>query len=201
MKNRLIESICVIDGQIRNLAYHQQRLNEARLQLLKIDSELNLAKEFSKLEPFSKGKFKLRIIYSAEIEHIEILPYTTRKINSFELIESETIDYSFKKENRFIFEVLKKQSVADEIIITKNGSLTDTSYANLVFKQGENWFTPDTPLLKGTMRQSLLDQLKITAIRINQNDLKTFEGFKMINAMMNLAESPFYPIKKIINLQ
>lgn len=197
---RLIESICILDGRIRNLEYHQQRMDEARLELLKTTSELSLVDGLSHIGFRKYGKFKLRIAYSNEIEKIELLPYTLREIHSFELIEAPDIDYRFKKEDRSVFETLKMQTLAAEIIITKNGWLTDTSYSNLVFKAGNEWFTPASPLLKGTMRSSLLDKGEIKEIPISKSDLKDFEGFKMINAMISLSESPFYKLDKIRNL-
>ena len=40
----------------------------------------------------------------------------------------------------------------------KNGRLTDTSYSNIALFDGNRWVTPAHPLLKGTMRQSLIDK-------------------------------------------
>jgi 4-amino-4-deoxychorismate lyase len=44
----------------------------------------------------------------------------------------------------------------DDIIIVRNGFVTDASYANLIFRKGDEWFTPATFLLAGTMRAFLL---------------------------------------------
>ena len=37
----------------------------------------------------------------------------------------------------------------DEILITRNGLLTDTSIANIALFNGKEWHTPKHPLLKG----------------------------------------------------
>jgi branched-subunit amino acid aminotransferase/4-amino-4-deoxychorismate lyase len=34
--------------------------------------------------------------------------------------------------------------------------VTDSSFANIVFKRGKKWYTPWAPLLKGTMRSKAI---------------------------------------------
>ena len=46
----------------------------------------------------------------------------------------------------------------DDILIVKNGLLTDTSIANIALYDGNDWYTPLHPLLKGTKRAELLDK-------------------------------------------
>ena len=56
----------------------------------------------------------------------------------------------------------------DDILIVKNGLLTDTSIANIALYDGNDWYTPLHPLLKGTKRAELLDKgvLKEKEIKI-----------------------------------
>ena len=96
------------------------------------------------------------------------------------------------------FSYLKDAVNEDEIIIVQNGQITDTSYSNLVFFDGEKWITPTTYLLNGTMRQSLLQTKQIIEKPIQVEDLNRFESFKLINAMMDLEESPELPISIIV---
>jgi len=58
-------------------------------------------------------------------------------------------------------------------------------------------FTPSTPLVAGTMRQSLLDTGLITEKLIRVENLAEFDEFLLINAMMDLDESPIYNISLI----
>ena len=74
----------------------------------------------------------------------------------------------------------------DEIIIIKNGKVTDCSIGNLIFRQGEKWYTPDTPLLLGTQREKLLQEGKIQERTIFQEDIVNFDEIKIINAMNSL---------------
>ena len=85
----------------------------------------------------------------------------------------------------------------DDIRIVKNGMITHSSKANIIFFNGREWLTPKKTLLNGTCRQRLLEKKEIKEIEINVNDLKSFQGFKLINAMIG-SNTPMIPIEKII---
>lgn len=196
--SRFIESICILDGEIRNLEYHQQRMNHSRYKLFGLMDELDVSEIIQIDENQKSGKFKCRIVYAESIEEIQILPYQIRPIHSVRLVENNAIEYRFKFEDRQAFAYLKDSVSEDEIIIIQNGQITDTSYSNLVFFDGEKWITPTTYLLNGTMRQSLLQTKQIIEKPIQVEDLNRFESFKLINAMMDLEESPELPISIIV---
>ncbi|MFA7448525.1 MAG: aminotransferase class IV [Weeksellaceae bacterium] len=196
--SRFIESICILKGEIRNLTFHQNRINQTRYKLLGLMDELNVSQLFQFSDNQRIGKFKCRIVYAESIEEFQMLPYQIRPIHSVRLVESNAIDYRFKLEDRKAFSYLKDAVNEDEIIIIQNGQITDTSYSNLVFFDGEKWITPTTYLLNGTMRQSLLQTKQIIEKPIQVEDLNRFESFKLINAMMDLEESPELPISIIV---
>lgn len=190
--SRLIETVCVQNGEIRNLEFHQKRLDRSRWKLFALDDEINLEVLIkAKLKDFSPTeKLKCRIVYGEKIESVELIPYQIKPIHSVRLVENNEIEYPFKFTDRSAFELMKDSVTEDEIIIVKNGQITDTSYSNLVFFDGENWITPVSYLLNGTMRQSLLKSGKIIEDEVNPKDLNRFFKFKLINAMMDLDESP-----------
>ncbi len=187
--SRLIETLCIQNGEIRNLEFHQKRVNRSRWKLSGLSNELNL-NEFVTSQLQNEFEGKCRIIYSEEWESIEFLAYQVRPVQSVRLVENNEVDYSHKFEDRNVFEQMKDSVTEDEIIIVKKGQIMDTSYSNLVFFDGENWITPRSFLLNGTMRQSLLKSKKIIEEEVNPKDLNRFHSFKLINAMMNLEESP-----------
>ncbi len=78
----------------------------------------------------------------------------------------------------------------------KNGFVTDTSYANIVFWDGGKWITPTSPLLHGTARDRLLDSNQITEAEIAIDDLKNYSKAKIINAMIDMDEG--YDINQIV---
>ena len=76
--------------------------------------------------------------------------------------------------------------------------ITDFIYSNIVFFDGSQWVTPRTFLLKGTMREALLQSGEIIQKNIKVSDLVNFKSFKRINAMMNLDESQELDISLLI---
>lgn len=195
--SRLIESICILNGKVRNLNFHQKRMDDSVLFLFNHENQINLSNIISKIKFSAEGKFKLRILYSDEIEQLELIPYKIREIQSFRLVADNHIEYSNKYEDRSAFEKLKNSTKADEVIILKNGLITDTSFSNLIFWDGRKWLTPKSPLLKGVMREQLLSSNEICQSDISADDLNSFLGFKLINAMMSFDESPLLNISII----
>lgn len=186
---RLIESICVIDGKVRNLNYHQKRMDHSVFGCFEIKNKLKLADLISEIRFPAEGKFKLRILYSEKIESIRLISYLPRIIRSFQLISDDQISYNYKNEDRSDFEYLMNATDADEIIIVKSGLITDSSFSNLIFFDGQKWLTPAHPLLKGTMRSFLIDNHEIEEAEIRVDDLKKFNSFKLINSMLSPDET------------
>ena len=154
----LLESLKLKDGIIQNLNYHQDRLNRSMEELFPTARKIDLAKEISIPENCKSGIFKIRVLYGQTIEKIEIEPYVFRSIESFKVVHHESIDYHLKYTDRQILqELFAKHGDCDDIIIVRNGLVTDSFAANLLFSDGEKWFTPESPLLKGTKRQLLID--------------------------------------------
>lgn len=194
---RLIESICIQDGTARHLDYHEGRMQQARQELWGIREGISLRDQIRLSPKQWAGKLKCRVLYSRHIEAVELVPYTVRSLRSFRLVQADYLRYAHKYEDRQWVSRLKTGVFEDEIILLQENCITDTSYSNLVFYDGKQWVTPSTPLLPGVMRQSLLDTGKIKTTRLTTEDLSKFSAFKLINAMMNLEESPTYPISCI----
>ncbi|HEY8936446.1 MAG TPA: aminotransferase class IV, partial [Cyclobacteriaceae bacterium] len=116
---------------------------------------------------------------------VEFIPYQPKSIRSLRIVEHDRINYEFKyADRRTIDRLFELRKGCDDIIIIKRGLVTDSSFSNIVFKKGKHWYTPWSALLKGTMRQSLLEDGIIEEEEIRKEDLKDFESFKLINAML-----------------
>ena len=194
----LLESICVKDGKVRNLAFHQERMDRSRQILFHANDKCLLSDHLKAISIPSHGTFKIRVLYNEEITHIECHPYTIRLQESFQLIEDAALSYAMKYVDRSAFDEWQQRYPGKEIIITQNGFITDATYANLAFYDGKDWLTPQTFLLEGTMRQSLIEKGMLKPCSIRREDLQYYKGFKLINAMMSLEESPFYAIGQIV---
>jgi 4-amino-4-deoxychorismate lyase len=197
---QFIESIKVEDQEIFLLEFHQKRVEQTFAHFGK-EGSIDLAKIYKHLEHDEDGLFKLRIVYDLDKKiRTQMIPYAIPEIQDFQLVENNTYDYSFKFEDRKELEKMKMKSKAEEIIIIKNNHITDTSYSNLLFLKGKDWYTPSTYLLNGVQRQHLLKSKKIKETEINIQNIRQFSHFQIINAMNDFSENFIYPIDKIINL-
>jgi 4-amino-4-deoxychorismate lyase len=194
----LVESIKLKDGKLFNLGYHQTRMNGALAELFPEATVIDLASVISIPENCMSGTFKVRVLYGPTVETIEIEPYQFRTIQSLKVVHHESIDYHLKYTDRQILQHLFAQrDNADDIVIVKNGLVTDAFAANLIFFDGQKWVTPNTPLLKGTQRQYLLDQGIISETEIKESDISSFQKVGLINAMVSFKDMPVIPVEKI----
>jgi len=194
---QFIETIKVQNKTCLHLAWHEQRLNDTRRTFFGDVPNINLKSVINFPESLTQTIYKCRIVYGSTIESIIFDSYVKRNIHSLQLITDDTIDYSFKFEDRSRFNHYLAQKSADEILIIKHGFVTDTSFANIVFFDGIKWMTPCTYLLNGTQRQRLLQQGDIIEAEIKPSDLKHFRFAKLINAMLDLETSPSIDIHSI----
>ena len=196
--SRLIESIRLLDGKFYNLFYHQQRMNHACMMLFDSSDFIDLNKVLEKANPPEKGLYKCRVVYDDHTATVEFVPYTPASIKTLRVVESADISYEYKFRDRAGLDALySMRGECDDILIVKEDQVTDTYFANIVFKNNEGWCTPESTLLKGTMRQSLLDNKKIREERITKQDIRYFQRFKLINAMLGF-EGPEQDIANII---
>ena len=186
---QFVETICIQDGKARNLRYHIDRMNRTIRQFFPHLTSVTEADLLPQI-PQESGLQKARVVYSAEgITERTFAPYALRTIQNIALVEDNDINYAWKSTDRTpLTRQREKATHADEVIIIKDGCVTDTSYTNLCFFDGHEWFTPDAPLLPGTMRQYLLDQGLIRPRRILATDIPHYQKVSLINAMMQLGE-------------
>jgi 4-amino-4-deoxychorismate lyase len=195
---QLIESIRVENGHLCNLNFHNNRLNNSRKVLFGNIEDIILDEILEIPAQYSNGIYKCRVTYDQEIKKIEFAPYIMRQINSLRLIIADHINYSHKYSNRTELDKLSElRNECDDILIVKNGFITDTSYANIVFSRGNEFYTPDTPLLNGTRREFYLQKGIIKTASITPVDLSKFSNARIINAMISLEDSPVIDIKNI----
>lgn len=195
----LIETIKMSGGKLHFMDYHNSRFNSTRLNLFKIKDPIDLVDEIQISEEQSRGIFKCRITYGEHINKIEFEPYIQKKISSLKLVVDNRIDYSFKYANRtHINELFLQKGECEDILIIKNGYVTDSSFANVVFWDGNQWITPSTPLLKGTARDRLIHEKRILEREIKVGDLHNFTKARLVNAMVSIEDSADIFIDKII---
>ncbi len=187
---RLFEVIKIQNRKLQNIGYHNNRMNQALTTVLGCKETISLEKEIRIPNNLNNQVHKCRVIYTSKIGKIEFETYQARTINSLKIVTHNTIDYSVKYFNRKIInDLFEQRGNCDDILIIKNGFITDVSYANIVFWDGSKWITPITPLLHGTKRQKLIVEKKIFEKEIKVNDLQSFEKARIINAMIDLEDA------------
>lgn len=192
------ETIQLLDGELKNLEFHQERFERTRGKALGLKRHPLLSEVIQVPRGLEQGVLKCRVIYEKEIVRIEYEPHQAQKVHSLKMVYSDSIEYGFKYVDRSELEILFHQrGYCDDILIVKSGNITDSFYANVVFWDGEVWITSDTPLLPGTMRASLITAGAVMEEHITPDDLKRFQKAKLINAMNNLRNGPEIPIESI----
>jgi 4-amino-4-deoxychorismate lyase len=167
-------------------------------QVCGIDEDLNLEHFLGELDVPASGLFKCRISYDETTKDVEFIPYQQKKIERIKIVEHDRISYEYKfKDRRVIDKLFELRGDCDDILIVKKGNITDSSYSNIVFRRGKNWYTPWSALLKGTMRQNLLDNNKIFQEQIELEDIESFKSFKLINAMLEF-DGPEIDVSNIV---
>jgi len=177
----LLETIKIEEGEIHNLSYHQARCTKSRQKLFNCYDILDLS---AIIDAPKTGLYRCRILYAETLHSIEYIPYVPKKIETLKIVSSN-IEYSFKYANRDTLNaLLEANRDVDEVIIAKNGLLTDTTLSNIAFFDGKKWFTPEKPLLEGTMRAKLIDEGFLQTKEIRQNELSDYSQVALINAML-----------------
>lgn len=190
-----LETIRVQNRRLCNIHYHNERLNRTRRDLFSCKDQIHLEDVIKIPSELNNDIYKCRGVYDINITKIEFQPYQIKPIHSIHLVEDNDFDYHYKWLDRSRFAMHLANTRSDDILIVKNGFLTDTSYANIAFFDGTKWRTPAAPLLSGTKRQLLLDAGELTAEALQPLDLRHFQYARLMNAMLDWSESPLLPIK------
>ena len=191
----LLETIRIEDGEIHNLSYHQDRCTQSRRILFHSRDVLDLS---SIIVAPKVGLFRCRILYGENLHSIEYIPYIPKEIQRLKIVSSD-IEYSLKYANRDALNaLLESNKDVDEVIIEKNGYLSDTTISNIAFFDGKQWLTPVKPLLEGTMRAKLIDEGFLHAKEIKKEDLQNYSQVALMNAMIGFKILNIDTIQNII---
>lgn len=182
---RFIESIRLLNGTVENVKYHQARINETFAFYFEGKAPISLQQIIDSNQPPENGLFKLRIVYAETLEKIEYLPYQApffRKFQCFRI--PDDFIYRFKFANRIFFENISKKIEPDVLpVLIQKGLVTDSTFTNLVFKRGDKWFTPKTPLLQGVQLQIMTETFPVNKVEIRETEIETFDAIYPINAL------------------
>ena len=139
--------------------------------------------------------YRLTLEYSlAGLSAIRLVPYCKRTIRALRPITlPDGFEYSYKYADRSFFERVKAELISDEepLFVRPDGTITDTSFTNVLIETEAGYLTPTRPLLKGTQREALLR----TGLIAEANDLtlstlhSKAKAILLINALLPLEEA------------
>ena len=186
---RFIESIKLENGHFEGLPLHQARLLKAIMDYYPNEKAIDL-QDFLTSTDFPKiGKYKCRVVFDSSIIQVEFTEYMQREIKSLQLVETDLESFAYKLEDRTALnEAYAKRGECDDVLLVRNGLLTDTSYTNIALFDGKNWFTPRKPLIEGVNRIELLQNGKIIEKDIFATELKNYKQICLFNAMIEFGE-------------
>lgn len=187
----LFETIRIEGGQAFHPSDHQQRIDRSIG-----PHKIILESYLRTLDLPAIGIFKLRISYTPEgITRHTVTPYVIRPVKTFRLVTDNTIQYDCKWEDRSaIAHLYGMRNGCDDILMIRNGMLTDSSFANIALFDGTQWVTPAKPLLAGTCRARLLRQGILIPKTITLDTLENYNQLMLINAMLDFNPQRSVPL-------
>lgn len=192
-----IETLKVVDGKFTNAPAHLKRLNETMQEVYGIHTAFRLTDDLIPADK-KQGVVKCRIEYGKCIHRIEFEMYQPRPVHSLKIVDGKEVDYHLKYADRSpLTRLLDLKEEYDDILITRNGKITDTSYSNVVLSNGSDYVTPSSFLLNGTKRRLLVEQEKIKVTDVDINDLSRFTRLHFINSMLDIEDNIFVETKNI----
>lgn len=196
----LVETIKVENGMLQNICFHNERMIRSLYEVFGLRSETDLNAIIKVPAYACKEVFKCRVEYDDKTIKTEFLPYIIKRVRSLKLVIDNNISYSYKYVERNNIQMLTElRGDCDDILIIKEGMVTDSSYANVVFRDSiGNWVTPSTFLLPGTRRASLLQSGRINETIITSGDIKKYTEVRLINAMLGIEDTEGIPVTNII---
>lgn len=178
----LFETILIIEGKVQNIRYHQKRYEHAMREYFHSTQFINLEEVIRVPIQYCTGTVRCKIRYHSHGYDIEFFPYIKKAIQHFRCVHLNEADYSFKYTNRQLFDQFSKKT-GEEIIIIKNGFVSDCTIGNLLLLKNGIWHSPAHYLLKGTQLSRLLGEKRVILTVIKQSHLFNYEQVMMINAL------------------
>jgi 4-amino-4-deoxychorismate lyase len=195
---QFIETICYEQGQFQRIDLHNERCNRTRNHFFGAVPNLQLELFLAVPSHLKDETVKCKVTYGTQITGVEYGLYKIKPVKSLQLVYDDVIDYAFKYADRAKLDMLyQSRGQADDILIVKDGYITDTSYANIILKKDNKWYSPKNPLLHGTRIESYLRQGRVTPAFLRPEDLLLFSEARIVNAMISIENSPFIPIINI----
>lgn len=196
---RFLETIRIEDGEPMYLDWHQRRV-EATLEHFAAGSSFDLHTLIRAGLSGDAGTLRCRIRYDGRGYEISFSPHHPRRIRSLRLVDVPAdYDYRYKYADRTVLEdAFSRRGDADDVLLVRDGWVTDTSVANVAFLKNKRWYTPAIPLLAGTTWKRLVASGVLTPRPIHVEDLPAYAGWTVFNALTDWGVHGEQPMSGIL---
>ncbi|MDF1617082.1 aminotransferase class IV [Petrocella sp. FN5] len=198
----VFETIRVIHGRGMFLDNHISRLNSG-LKYLGISKVLNVNEVLVAIDALScnNGVLKINVSEENTVFTTRPLTYSQKQYEEgYKLIlsrvkrnpTSHTVGIKSMNylDNIFELERAKKQGFNDALFLNIHDDVCETAIANIFIIENNKIITPDASLglLKGIVRQWIMDAYPVTEERITLNRLLTSDGVFVTNSVMGIMK-------------
>ena len=191
------ETIKVVDGKSLFLDKHLSRLKKS-LRFFGIEKDIDEGKIYAYINSSEEKNFALKLIVSDKNFLLTSRPDNYREDNkNYKLILSEVRRNSSSKviyhKNLSYYENIMEHRWAqdqgyDSALFINEREVCETSFANIFFVRNGEIFTPtiSSGLLKGTMRDYILESYKVKDDVISFKDIYTYDEVFISNSLMGV---------------
>jgi len=191
----LFETIKTVDGQPWALSRHMRRaLNSARRNDQPFPNEdliRSAVTETIAANQFTIGRLRLLFDFDGSFrvthqEYLEIETSARLGIRDLELEVSTPVEKRYPyTQNLQILDEAKSAGFDDYILLNRDGFITETAIANLVFKFEGEWITPPLSdgVLPGVMRALLVEKNGVIIRQIQADQLHQIESGFVVSSL------------------
>ena len=192
------ETIKVVDGKPLFLDKHLSRLKKS-LRFFGIEKDIDEGKIYAYINSSEEKNFALKLIVSDKNFLLTSRPDNYREDNkNYKLILSEVRRNSSSKviyhkslsyyENIMEHRWAQDRGYDSALFINEREEVCETSFANIFLVRNGEIFTPtiSSGLLKGTMRDYILESYKVKEDVISFKDIDTYDEVFISNSLMGV---------------
>lgn len=139
----LFESIWIPNGQIQNGHYYEREFRTAFMAHFRKEPIFSLFDTVEIKKINNSLRYKLKIKYTENGIQWCISEYINKIPTSLKLIRDDTISYDLKFTERTHLDCLyQKKEQVEDVLIVKNGFITDATYSTILFTDRQKIVTP-----------------------------------------------------------
>lgn len=192
------ETIKVINKNPLFLDEHLLRLKKS-LDFFEIDIDIRKEKIYQYIEDTKLNNFALKIIvsdkniilthrednYRKDDKSFKLKISKVKRNSTSKLVYHKSLCYY---ENIFEHKIALKEGYDSSVFLNERDEVAETSFANIFFVKDNNIYTPalSCGLLKGTMRDYLLEKYKIYTAIIKLDEIDNFDECFISNSLMGV---------------